>query len=796
MRLSGQSISTPTIVGSDIYQYTYSGGTGTLYDVHMPALDPTAVLKRYGARLPSYLTVQPTILHTLTFHPTEGAYGADAQDSLTTAEGWQAIAVGHEIYAWPQGEWPTAQSAVPRTWSILGTPGNSAYQVDMGVLITSPVRVRVYSVAARHVVSVSAPMAVAASWDGGARAVALLPEGDYPLTMAAYAAPKSDAPAAITSDPVFIPSEPLFSGDPAAAFGVASSRRPRVELLDLETGQAKAIGTGEILYPVADAGMRVSADGHSYLVYHDSHDDVYAWTLRGQLIAMQPSHSATIYMGVDGSQTYAGLRGALAEVLQPTQGGSQVATVPLPTSVDHASGAYIGLVGASSPSTVLGSASAASAPWCQGSGTSTEACRYVTALTYQGNASGGPPGILLLSAAAGGPAYIHDGIVADAGQLIAARTDPYVGALLDAGPQHDIVSWTNDAPGGGGAVELWAPVRYALEAQAPPTVPSSDQVTVTGTPIPAGVTHDRLPWAPCAADSSESPVMVDLQSALGFSGYVPLSLTRQATPADPWETWTGQWQLPPNTTGEPVTWTGQVSATDKFCTTATATVTFTEEPSSPAPQASGVLALSPDPVLYGQTVSASLQPVTPAAPTPPKGKVTAWTWRLASAELFWPKVDSRWTFSVPYYPINYGRSAAMALGQHSATLQFPEDWWDGGGATLAGINVPILSDAGSWTPGAVVPNGQPIPSLSSPVKAVYSITESFSYSWTTTSTEWRPNPACSTSAPPKTCNAQGETPVPVLVHHTASATITLPQQTAQAQITVDGSALDRVGGGG
>ena len=789
VHLPGQSLSTPTIVGNTLYQYTYQGASGSLYAIQMPTLDTTAVLHRHPQNPPPYQTAQPVITHTLTF--SVGAAAADSQDSLATSQGWQSIAVGQYLYAWPQGQWPASPSTAVHT-EIWPSPGNDQFMVDMNPLITPPVRATVYRIPSMHTELVRLPMDVACSWDGGCTATplgALAGTVAVPIRYHTTQDFPSNTDTAITSDPAYIASEPLFHGAPAVVFGVASWTHPRLELLDLETGKARAIGAGVIASPVADAVMVDTVGSQTLIVAHDEYGTVYEFNLHGQLAGVNPplTKSPHVELGEDGAVNY----GLGPTVLQPADAAQQMLIAPLSQS-NTTKMAFVSYTGLSSPSTLYGSMPDVS--WCQSNN-----CRYESVWSFTGMYGPGlhmGPGIVLMSNAAIGPTYVNKPTYSNGGELIAARTSPYVGVLIDGGAQHDLVSWTNGAPGGGGALELWVPVNYTLEASVPPTVPSGGQVTVTGVPIPADVTHDRISAASCNDFSTNEPVQMELTSSLGTSGWLPLYRTGLPSVSYPWSTWTGKYTLPPNTTGSPVKWTGTVYGVDKFCQPAQRTFTFTERANPVPVQSGGPLTLSLNPILYGQHETATLSPDAPAAPTPPQGTVTAWSWKVASASLFWPKVDSRWTFSVPYYPEDYGNSATMPLGQHSADYQFVEDWWNGGGQTLSGENVPILSAAGSYTPGAIVPFGQPIPPLTSPVKAVYTLKADYSYEWTTYTTSWEPNPVCKTENPPSNCNSKGETPIRVPHTHTASGSVTLPQQTATVQITVDGTAVDRVGAGG
>lgn len=771
IHLGGQSLSTPTTVGNHLYEYTYGGPKGMLYDLNLPTIDTTAIIAKYRYALPPYLTSTASYAHSpMVFTPSQGAFAADSQDSLATAEGWQVIAVGRHIYGWPQGTWPNDPRHAPIYQRIYGV--STRYAVDLSPLITPPVPVKVFSMTTFRTVTVNLPLAVAGSWDGGVRAVPLgLPAGDVPVNSLSYLA-TGDPTASITSDPVYVASDPMFGGDPTAVFGVATWNQPRLEALDLKTGQAKSIGIGEVAAPVADAGSLVNGT----LVYHDIYGNVYDFSLTGHLLGITASHSMQVEMAVDGSATYAMMSGATASVLQPVDGGTKVALVSVPGGDRLGGGAYLSYEGASSPSTVIGAMPRL--PWCKPSDTY---CRYISAWSYSGwtdvRGVHHGPGIVLMSAAAGA-AYIKNGTFANGGQWIAAATAPYVGVVLDAGAGHYIISWSNSSPVGS-ALEIWAPVNYSLVASATPSVPSGGTVTVNAKPVPAGVTYSRLSPEQCSIGAS--PVTAKLTSTLGTSGYLSLIRTTAPTVSDPWSTWTTSWRLPPNDTGKPVTWAGVVSATDKFCSSASASISFTEEPGSTPPPATGTgLVLTPNPAMWSQWISATLQP---SAPVLPSGE-TLVRWSIASATLDYPLKNANWATSLPYPPTPLGASEAMTANGPTASARFLENFWDGGCHTpVAGACVWIVNGLNQLSQQTT------IPASTFQVEATYTLTI----------TESRQVRSCTTKIDPTTgqpiIDPSTGKPEQVCTTKTVTSTFTTAPQTASASLIVDGTAKDVVGGG-
>ena len=126
-----ESNSTPTVVGSTLYQYTYgTDGTGYLYAIPVTDLPvPTQV---------KYLSANGSVVKFAA--GLDGSWNyADGQSILATSGGYQAIAVGKGLYWWPQSSFPVGQTlSSSYQWSkiILGNQGNNDDQVFMSTLIT------------------------------------------------------------------------------------------------------------------------------------------------------------------------------------------------------------------------------------------------------------------------------------------------------------------------------------------------------------------------------------------------------------------------------------------------------------------------------------------------------------------------------------------------------------------------------------------------------------------------------------------------------------------------------------
>ncbi len=182
------SFSTPTVIGHTAYQYTFNTqGAGFLWAIHIPSLSAHQVLQaawRQGYWIQPAQAAAPVVTFSSGFAPS-GQNEAAGQDSLTTGPytsqggagtvaggtAYQAIAVGEYLYTWPQAQYPTDGQPSGQRIVIKGNPHNTDYQVDVNPLITPPVPVTGINLATGQFTRWQSPVAVAASWDGGAVAI-------------------------------------------------------------------------------------------------------------------------------------------------------------------------------------------------------------------------------------------------------------------------------------------------------------------------------------------------------------------------------------------------------------------------------------------------------------------------------------------------------------------------------------------------------------------------------------------------------------------------------------------------
>lgn len=795
-----QSFSTPTIVGNDLYQYTYSGGTGQLSEWALPVTSATQLLMNYShGQLPlafhySGLSYGPL---TITFHPSQGAYGTAGQDSVVTSQGHQAIAVGRTLYTWPQNSWPAQGTNLKGTDGtiIRGNPGNNRFQVDMSALITPPVPVPVMTPSGPSTLHL--PMAVAGSWNGGLVAKPLgLPKGDqsnnvgYQTTMGFPA----DVSAALTSDPTFISSEPLFRGDPAVAFGVASSSYPRIELLDLVTGQFKEIGVGVIQAQVPDTVLYDQADG--VLVVQDIWGALYTfsvatgneissfsgvsgcaklWTFPGNKCPAWINSTPILGQDMSLVQTRLG-----RSVIAVGDAGSTLGFFSLP---DLHTGTAFTLPGMfrgqiTSPTTLI-----------EQGGKATEVFSDTGHQIF-----------------INGPGTLFGGRGTKLSQAAWIPTSSsYIGYIPDAGPQHWIIGWSNSGPFGS-SENAFLPVTYQVLGWGPShAVPSGGTATVQAHPIPSGVTFGGKGF------QFQGPMYATITGPAGAPIVQDTALNRAVAPSatSPWSLWQAPVTLPPNTTGKSETWTVVIHAMDRYGTTASSQpITVTEQSGSqppPPPQTgkklkpvtpTGTLNLIPNPALWGQTVKVTLTPKTPATPTLPLHQqiIPGWTWQIESGtQLYWPKRPPTWAFAFPVAAtVLQSESMTVSADGHSARATILENWWDGGCQTPQGICSQITSSL--YTIYGQGP--EYIPAHSWPVKAQYTIQITYQYHpWGQTGCV--DTDATKEASEVKTDKETSESCTPTFgwLSKVDTGTITLPAAWATANLNTNGTALDSVGGG-
>ncbi|MBX5466889.1 MAG: hypothetical protein K6U14_05265 [Firmicutes bacterium] len=692
-----QSISTPTVVGSTIYQYTFSaGGTGYLSALALPALTAQQVAQLAGSK--GYVTLPaqyPGGVSPIQFPAgfnSQGLNLAGGQSSLSTGPtegcaatgdclGYQAIGVGKYLYTWPANAYPTNGSP-GSGYPITGNPGNQNWQVDTSPLITPPVTVQGLD-ANGQPTSWTSPVAVVGSWDGGVVAVpTFIPPGDTPNPIPYFTNQTQpngihvqsypNSTAAVTSDPTWIGAVPGV-GQNCVAFGLSGGAHPRIVILDVTTGAYTNWGVGQIAAGIADTTVYDAAT--QTLFAQDLYGALYAFDLQGQLVGsftrandgntgwVTAQTEVAKEMVLDGNALVAvGCGGGCLGIFldQPPLGSPVVeplaslgyGTLDSPAALNDPSGAAVlVLTGETSGQT------------------------RVSVLTPNGTpfVGGG-----LTNNPSAGPATTYWAATTP------TDTNGYVGFVPDAGPNHDLIGWTNHDPNGKPAVVLFVPAPYTLSATVQPqppsqgpataiTVPSGTPVTIRAYPLPRGVTQgsDDGPDGPNPNASPTTYPPVEFQVG-GNAVWQPMQPDTGAGP----EVWSATWQPPPNDGLAPVTYqitvAGWPNNDFKATPEATATVTVTVKPAPPPsqenPSGQGTLALQcgwdgPQP---GQNGSGPVQWIPNAVPhsctldAAPPGEPASWFVQH-------PQVGAKFgdvvaiTLTVPTPPVPAGWRIANAV---------------------------------------------------------------------------------------------------------------------------------------
>jgi len=628
------SNSTPNIVGNTAYQYTFSGGSGGSGTGYLSAIaiPSSATLNRWLANTPAQLNY---VIHTATYsHPvisfpfssaTVSQNEANGQDSLTTGPYcsdtgtgtactvpgttstpdplYQAIAVGHQLYAWKDGAWPSGSTSSGTSVTLTGADsatidgnGNGQtndYQVDLSPLITPPVPISLTNEVTGATTTEDLSVAVAGSWDGGAVAMPLgVPSGFKAKSLRYYTTqlpgtggvgttsyPNSEA--AITSDPTWIGAADGL-GNSVVAFGIAG-QHPRVILWNVATGAYKAIGVGTIATEVWDATLYDSANNTLYV--QDQYGNLYAFNMStGDFLEDYAASGWT-------NKTSLTVAKELA--------------LDTASNTLYAVGDGNDLIGAFNPTTL--------ALQCQDYTTSASGVKAVTSGACTSEYPQGPnvnsPAVLTDSN--GDNTVVFDNQAGDLSlennQALLTNSlgtfkqtakisdigSGYIGLLPDAGPNGDLVGWTNSDPDHQPALVLFQPATYSVavcmadNAAGPgcyqsTTVPGDTTMNLTAFPMPVGVT------APSNGNDHEvsgstGPVAY---TVTGPGGTVVSGVAYTHTGAG---TWASSWTTPANTSGSDQTYTITTTAVDELNQTATATTTVTVLPAQPPPVANSTL---------------------------------------------------------------------------------------------------------------------------------------------------------------------------------------------------------------
>lgn len=562
------SFSTPNVIGSTAYQYTFSGGgIGYLSALALPNLSYQTVKADATKNHQNYVIQSAQYVQSeVEFYAGTGAgvNYASGQSSLSTgpvvkgfADGtqYQAIAVGKYLYSWPQSSYGHSVRAF-----IQGNYKNADYQVDDSPLITPPVTVH-----GAGGTSWQSPVAVIGSWDGGLVATPVdVPAGDVqnpqyyttsqtnPGGIGTTAYPHSTAD--ITSDPTWVGSVPGLGAD-CVAFGIAGGAHPRVILFNVTTGQYKAIGVGEIGSGISDTTLFDDATGTLYV--QDLYGVLYAFSLSGALKAVYGPSSWTSSHMILG-QDMALVDSTTGISLYAVGGGGNVlGQFSLGLKLEKSSGRF---------------------------GPDVSSPAFLTAPSNTDSS------LLVISNAAGNVYLRGDTLSVFSSEtnqydqaIGQSKSPPWAGYLPDAGVNHDLIGWTNSDPNGDPAVVVYVPEKYSIAAMVDTkqaiTLSKAVPVTITGIPSPSGVTYDdgNNNWTPTGSGGGD-PVEYKVTTPAG----VPVTSFWQSMNHTASDQWQGTWTPPVNTTTKPITYDITVEGADELGQTAQASVvTVTVNPTAP-----------------------------------------------------------------------------------------------------------------------------------------------------------------------------------------------------------------------
>jgi len=671
------SNSTPNVIGNTAYQYTFSGGadgagTGYLSAISIPSnatmaswLANSPDNQNYVVKTADYSGGDSVI--TFPFSSTKVSQNeADGQDSLTTgpycsdtgagtacdisgtstaAPLYQAIAVGHQLYAWENGTWPTGSSASGDSVTLTGSVepafingnGNSTdYQVDMSPLITPPVPVQLTDSATQTSVTKDLSVAVAASWDGGAVAMPLgVPSGYKPSILHYFttqppkhggigttAYPKSTAP--ITSDPTWIGSADGL-GNAVVAFGIGGNH-PRAVLWNVVTGAYKTIGVGTIAGAIWDATLYDSATQTLYV--QDQYGNLYAFsTTNGALEADYLNVSGW----TKGTKQYPGaltiakelaLDHANNTLYAVGDGNDLIGAFNLNLTIQCGSGST-----SSSGVSVIGKGGACQeypeGPNVNSPAVLTDSNRDNT--TVFDNAQGqiwleNAQDLLVAPSINAQDSYKQTAQITDVGSS-------YIGVLPDAGTNGNLIGWTNNDPNGDPALVVFIPTTYTVavcaDTSAEPgcyaslTTAADTTVSLEAAVNPIGITtvsNGNTNVVP----GSGSPVAY---TVTGPGGTVVAGVPYAHVSAG---TWTSSWTTPANTTGTDQTYTITTTAVDELDQSTTATTTVTVLPAQPPPVTNSTLGTLTLTCGYGGGGMPITVPHTCTIPSSVAGNTAAW----------------------------------------------------------------------------------------------------------------------------------------------------------------------------
>lgn len=540
------SNTTPVVVGSELYQYTYDqNGKGYLTQID---------LQKPQSSWPSppspesVISLDSRLLATFD----EGTSGANGEvDSAagisgpTISNGYLAIAVGGYLYWWSVDSNGNRTSSTSYK-NIQGNPGNSIQLIAASPLITPSLTASGIDMTTGDTVTWQTPFAVVGSWSGGVISRPLSVPNNIIWDMPQYKTTDDASNATndiVTSSPAWNSHTTAVGSQGATVFGVdaAQSGQYRLILMDPTSGSCKSIyesGGSPIFYGPIDSSPVVASDGTIYVP--DQGAAIYQLSANGDYMAsdtsaMDQSNPCIANLAFDGENIiWVGDGHNSLNVTPSRQFGQQDVKMS-------------GFSGLDSPAVVK-------------SGSNDTI--FI--------ASTGTAGLLVTN-----PMILDNLPIAfqDANnqqswkrtwQTLGSFTPAYTSVAADVGTDitnnsalHYLATWTNAAPNNQGCVELWAPTSYAITASATPSiVDEGNPVIINATPSPFFITK------------SMTAHITD-----GKTNTVDINLSQ-----NPNDTWSGMVVAPNNYTGQQATYTVTVTATSNSGETAQATTSFSVNP--------------------------------------------------------------------------------------------------------------------------------------------------------------------------------------------------------------------------
>ena len=457
-----QSYSTPVVVGSDLYQYTFtSAGQGTLWEFSMSA-PPSSCFANGQSCAVSWSPIQK-----YTWKPgwANGINQAGGASSPTIANGYTAIAVGNSVYGWATGASQSSEISIP----IRGNAGQDINQIDEAPLITPPLAASGTNLTTFQTTNWTSPYVVAGSWNGGLVA--------YPLSV----------PTGVAANPKYystyedfhhngsyMTSSPTWdSANNTVLFGIAvpstSGHHPRVVDFNPVTGAHHYFGSGTIQASI-DSSVAIGPNGNIYVP--DQSGGVYEFTQGGSLVAQ--------------NQQFA-------------QGGLNISDLAVSGHAVYAVGDKLSVLA----SMALGNLSTQWADRNLGTGL------FSPSVVDNGNKD-----TIFISGASKIYAIEQNG---QTFQGAGSPTPSWVSTVADAGPDHWLITWTNSDPSHQSALEVWEPMSYQVTAWTNPTTAVPGQsITLHVYPTPTGVTQSIAAVVPAYAGGTQT-LQLQHQSPNGWS---------------------------------------------------------------------------------------------------------------------------------------------------------------------------------------------------------------------------------------------------------------------------------------